>query len=79
MCYAQEGYVQPSDSVSLGLEQLETVFYSLVAIELIGFAIGIGENVVKQFLCRKTRKMWNILQPLSGENIPFYARDVLLH
>ncbi len=47
MCYVQEGYVQSSVSDSLGLEQLKTLFYSLLAIELIGLAIGFVENVVR--------------------------------
>ncbi len=47
MLCTKEGYVQSANSESLCLEQLKTVFYSLLAIELIGFAIGIVENVVR--------------------------------
>ncbi len=50
MCYAPEGYVQSSVSDSLGLEQLKTLFYTLLAIELIGFVTGILENVTKPVL-----------------------------
>ncbi len=48
MCYAQEGYFQSSVSDLLGLEQLKTVLYTLLAIELVGLAIGIGGNIVKR-------------------------------
>ncbi len=47
MCYAEESG-RSSVSESLDLEQLKTVFYSLLAIELMGFAVGITENVVKR-------------------------------
>ncbi len=48
MCYVQEGYIQSSNAAgSLGLEQLKTIFYSLLAVELIGFVVRICENFVK--------------------------------
>ncbi len=48
MCYVEEGYVRLSDADSLGLEQLKTIFYSLFAIGMMGFAIAIGEIAVKR-------------------------------
>ncbi len=69
MCYAQEGYVQSSISDSLGMEQLKTVFYSLLAIELIGFAVGICENMVKRIsVSRSSETLGNSLHTFGGKN-----------
>ncbi len=68
MCYTQEGYVQTSGSDILGLEQLKTLFYSLFAMELIGFAVRIGENVAERVLkSRSTEAGENTSSTLKGK------------
>ncbi len=64
MCYAQEGFVQSSDSDSLGLEQLMSLFYSFFAIELIAFAVGICEYVAKSVI--KSRSSETLENPSSS-------------
>ncbi len=63
--------IQSSNADSLGLGQLETLFYSICAIGLIGFAIVIGEILRKVFSIQEALKRWKIIHPLWRENIPF--------
>ncbi len=66
MGYAQEGYVQSWGSDYLVLAQLETIFYSLFAIELIGFAVAVGENVVKSLLNPRSSETVKISSLTTG-------------
>ncbi len=74
MCYAQEGYVHSSDSGSLGLEQLKTVFYLLFTTELIGFVIGIVENVVKRVSVSRGSETLGNSSPSFERNNPFLCQ-----
>ncbi len=76
MCYAQEGHVQSSDTDSLSLEQLKTIFYSLFAIGVIGLTVGIGENAAKRLLnSRSSEALKNSSPSLELRSSEMFGRS----